>query len=136
MSYNVKIRKEQGGSLMRFASGASLVLESGTVFQPSGHTSIQSGASLQVGNGASLVVKPGATAGGQMYAMLNMGPNTFWYAPGSAGSPITSASPGDVLFIANSASTSIWVNLSNGTAGSRWGLVRLGNAGSQVPAGP
>jgi hypothetical protein len=135
-AYSGKIVREAGGSVLRFTSGASLVLESGTAFQPSGHTAVQSGASLQVANGGSLVIKPGATTGGQAYPILNMGNNQMWYAPGSPGSPITSASPGDLMWIANSASTSLWVNLSNGTTGSRWGLVRLGNAGSQIVTGP
>ena len=132
-TYNSRIVREQGGSVMALASGASLNLAAGAPIGASGGL-ILSGGSAQVGTTASLLVKPTATAGGQPYAILNIGPNQMWYAPGSAGSPTFSGSPGDFLWIANSASTSFWANVSIGTAGSNWRAVAL-LAGSQFVAG-
>jgi len=134
MSYSTKIVREQGGSVLRMKSGASLVLESGALFSPAGNTEIQSGASIAIADGGSLTVKSGATAKGQMYAIMNMGPNTWFFAPASPGSPITSASPGDMLWIGGSL-PSLWVNTSNGTTGSAWKQFRQ-DGSSSTPAGP
>lgn len=128
--YNTKIIREQGGSVLRFTSGASLVMESGATF--SGNVQAISGTSNLVANGASLVIKPAASVKGSMYAVLNMGPNTLWFSPASPGSPISSASPGDMLWIGGSL-PSLWLNNSDGTSGSKWTHV---GATSSVPAGP
>lgn len=122
------ITKEQGGSVMtwddaataRFLSGASMIVDSGASLQSFGHVQVESGASLHVNDGGSLVIKPSATTGSTAYVVMNVGNNQFWYAPGSGGSPVTNASPGDLMWVANSASTAIWVNISDGTMGSKW----------------
>lgn len=135
MTYNTRIKREQGGSVLTVASGGSLNVNDGGFLGLSGNQ-VFSGGSVQIGDTASLILRPGATTEDAMYPMLNMGKNTFWYSPGSAGSPITSASTGDILWISNSASTSLWVNVSDGTTGSNWDYVRLNAAGSQIVSGP
>lgn len=122
------LQSEQGGSVFkvkatgtaRWNSNASLIVDSGASLHAFGHVIAETGASAKVNDGASLVVKPAATSEDSRYAIMNMGPNTFWYSPGSGGSPQFSASPGDLLWLANSASTGLWVNVSDGAAGSKW----------------
>ena len=111
------IVREQGGSVQTFKS--------------TGTARFSSGASLIADTGACVAFKPTATATCTAYEILSMGNNKWWYMPGSAGSPVVSGSPGDMLWLANSASTSLWLNVSDGAAGSKWTAV--GVAGSQVP---
>ena len=122
------IIREAGGSVltlkdiatMRLQSGASLVVEPGASLHSFGDVQVESGASIVVNDGASLIIKPAATTGSTADVIMNVGNNQIWYAPGSGGSPITNASPGDLMWIANSASTALWLNISDGTAGSKW----------------
>lgn len=94
------ITKEQGGSVLDVASTGL----------------------ARVNDGASLVIKPTATANGTAYKILSIGNNSWYYVAGSGtgASPQFSASPGDMCWYANSASTGIWLNVSDGTAGSNW----------------
>lgn len=105
------IQREQGGSVF----------------------TVKSTGKIEISDGASLNVKSGATTNNEMYAVMKMGNNTLWYAPGSAGSPITSGSPGDLLWIANSG---MWLNVSDGTTGSKWDFIKMGSTGSQIVSGP
>jgi hypothetical protein len=122
------IIKEQGGSVVtfddvstqRFLSGASLIVDSGASLHSFGNIQAETGTCLTVNDGASLIIKPSATTGSTAYPIMNVGNNQVWYSPGSGGSPITTASPGDLMWVANSASTAIWVNISDGTMGSKW----------------
>lgn len=107
--YNSKIHFEQGGSVQN----------------------LESGASLNVNQGGELKFSADATPTlNAAYPVFKVGTNAFWYSP-SAASPTLSASPGDLLWQPASASTAFWVNVSNGTAGSKWLAARLG-AGSQT----
>ena len=112
MTYNTSIYTEQGGSVQRYESGASLNLD----------------------QGAKLKVSADATPTLNLaYPVIQIGNNTFWYSP-SAASPTLSGSPGDILWQPASASTAMWLNTSDGTAGSVWTAVRLAAAGSQTTA--
>ena len=133
-TYQGRITREQGASVLSIASGGSVNFDAGAVLSTSG-TFVVASASALIGDAASLILKPAATTQNAAYPFLNLGQNQMWYSPGSAGSPITAASPGDMMWIANSASTSFWFNVSNGTGGSVWKLSRL-NTGSQIPTGP
>lgn len=140
MTTNAKIILEQGGSVLRVASGGSITIESGGKFNLSGELAASGtltivGASMVVNDQASMTIKPGASAGDQPYSIMNMGNNQMWYAAGSSGSPTFLASPGDLAWVANSASTSLWANVSDGTAGSNWRAFRL-ETGSQIVTGP
>lgn len=158
-TYSTRIIHEQGGSVLTVASAGSLnvnaggtLVVTGTVvtIASSGSQSIAAGgvlstsgtfrvasASAQIGDGASLIIKPGATTKPGAFAVLNIGQNQMWYAPGSAGSPTFSGSPGDMLWIANSASTTFWFNTSDGTAGSVWRrMAGILSTSAAPPAGP
>lgn len=96
---------------------------------------VKSGGVLNIESGGSLGLTPTATTGATVYPLFKAGNNTIYYMAGSAGaSPNFSASPGDLLWFANSASTTMFVNISNGTAGSRWSSFRRTDAGSQIPS--
>lgn len=130
--YNSRIRREQGGSVQTIASGGSVNYESGAHLTGSGK--IHSAGSLLVGDSGSLIAKPDATAKSSFYTLLNMGGHQMFFAPASAGSPIFSASPGDLCWIAGSAG-GLWINQSDGTTGSTWANVGDSSA-STTPAGP
>ena len=131
--YDTRIVREQGGSVLATASGGSVNFAAGALLSVSGKALFNSGASVHIDDGASLIIKDGATAHNSPVVILNAGPNQFWFAPGSAGSPTFSASPGDFLWIANSASTTWWANVSNGTAGSVWAVMAKILGTSAVP---
>lgn len=95
----------------------------------------QGGSELSLGLSGSLNLKSTATTKGSMYQILAMGSNKWWYSPASPGSPITSASPGDLLWIGGSL-PSLWMNISNGTTGSNWDQLQLVGPASAIPAGP
>lgn len=101
------ITKEQGGSVL----------------------SIGSTGSVNLVDGAKLSLGTDATTNNSVYEVLKMGANTLYYAASTA-SPVFSASPGDLLWLAQSASTQFWVNISDGTTGSNWAAV--GHAGTSV----
>lgn len=101
------IRKEEGGSVMSFDSSGS----------------------LNVSVGAKVTLGVDATTNNTAYEVLKVGANALWYSASTA-SPIFSASPGDLLWLAQSASTQFWVNISDGTTGSNWAPV--GHAGTSV----
>ena len=149
-TYNTKIVLEPGGSVfnvgqpgygavsnvfVRYQTGACAIYDSGASFLSAANVQVQSGASMHVDDGASLVIKDAATTQNNVYALLNMGKNQIWYTPGSTASPILSASPGDIFWLCQAASTALYLNVSNGTTGSNWRLVRLGT-GSQVLSAP
>jgi hypothetical protein len=126
------IQKEQGGTRERFGSGGCAILDSGASLHGFGHVQIESAACLNINDGASMAIKPTATTHQNAYVLFNAGANQFWYAVSST-CPTFSASPGDVLWLAQSLSTSFWVNASDGTAGSVWrGLGGLGSPVSYV----
>lgn len=129
-TYNSRIIREQGGSVMTLASGASINYNAGAVLSSSA-TFLVASASAQIGDGASLIVKSAATGNNNPIVIMQVGRNQWWYAAGSTGSPTFTASAGDILWMAQSASTDLFINRSNGTTGSNWLLVRLGT-GSQV----
>ena len=131
-TYNSRIIREQGGSVLTIASGGSVNFPAGAVFSTSG-TFALTAASARIGDGASLIIKPAATTLNNPVVILQAGRNQWWYMASSAGSPAFTASAGDILWVAQSASTSLFVNRSNGTTGSNWLLVRLGT-GSQIGA--
>ena len=140
MTYNTKIVLEQGGSVqnvgepgygavsdvfVRYKTGACQIHDAGASFLSAAHVQVQAGASMHVDDGASLVIKDGATTHAQVYPLLNVGLHQIWYTPSSADSPILSSSPGDIFWVAQSASTALYMNTSNGTTGSRWAVVRM-----------
>ena len=127
--YNAAIVHKQGGSVLTVASGGSLnfaaggkLTHAGTLdvtgsFSSSG-TLLVAGASAQIGDAASLIVSPNPVINSPI-AFMSIGRNKFWYGTSST-SPTHSASPGDLLWIAQGASTGMWANVSDGTAGSNW----------------
>ena len=127
--YNQRINKEQGGSVLTVASGGSLnfaaggkldmagTLDVSGVFSSSGTAAFTS-ASVQVGDSASLIVAPNPVINAPI-AFMSVGRNKFWYGTSST-SPTHSASPGDLLWIAQGASTGLWANVGDGTATSKW----------------
>lgn len=130
-TYSGRIIREQGASVLNIASGGSVTYQSGAPLFSSGGF-ISTTGSYQFGTGGSVIIKPEATTLNNQVVILQAGRNQWWYIASSAGSPIFSGSPGDMVWHAQSASTSLWVNLSNGTGGSRWQAVRL-TTGSQLP---
>lgn len=122
------ITREQGGSVLNIASTGHLRVESGASITLSGSIL----GNLNLGDAASAQFKPNATANNTVYQFLKIGNNSWYYSAGSGGSPQFSGSPGDICWVANSASTNLWVNVSNGTTGSKWAAMRLTVAGSQV----
>lgn len=112
------LQAEQGGSALNVKS--------------SGVVRLQSGASLIAESGACKNLNSGATTTATAYEVFGMGTNKMWYMPGSAGSPAFSGSPGDLLWLPNSASTALWLNVSDGAAGSKWSPLYMGT-GSQLP---
>lgn len=129
-TYNSRIIREQGGSVLTIASGGSVNFPAGAVISSSA-TFLVTAASVQISDGASLIIKPAATTNNNAVVVLQVGRNQMWYMAGSTGSPIFSASPGDLLWLARSASTTMYVNISDGTTGSRWLFLR-GTTGSQT----
>lgn len=128
--YAGRINREQGGSILTIGSGASVNFNSGAVFASSATLAVTS-ASLQVGDAGSMIVKPAATTLNNPVVIMQIGRNQMWYMASSAACPTFSASPGDIVWIANSASTGIFANLSDGTTGSRWSFFRQ-TTGSQT----
>src|SRR3990167_5762594 len=142
--YNGAIVTKQGASAMTFASGASLTIAAGAALTLAGSlnmatggfnastTIVQTSGSVQIGTGGSLIVKPEATTINNPTVVLQMGRNQMWYMAGSAACPLFSASPGDLLWLSNSASTDLYINRSDGPTGaSIWLAVRLAT-GSQI----
>jgi len=127
--YNSRINREQGGSVLSVASGGSVnfaaggkLVHAGTLdvtgsLSASG-TLLVTSASVQVGDSASLIIAPNPVIN-EPIAFQSVGRNKFWYGTSST-SPTHSASPGDLLWIAQGASTGLWANVSDGTAGSKW----------------
>ena len=127
--YNSRINREQGGSVLSVASGGSLnfaaggkLTHAGTLdvtgsFSASG-TVLATAASVQVGDSASLIIAPNPVINSPI-AFTSVGKNKFWYGT-SATSPTFSASPGDLLWIAQGASTGLWGNVGDGTGSSKW----------------
>ena len=127
--YNQRLNKEQGGSVLAVASGGSVnfaaggkLTMAGTLdvsgsFSASG-TAAFTAASVQIGDSASLIAAPNPVIDAPI-AFMSIGRNKFWYGT-SATSPTFSGSPGDLLWIAQGASTGLWGNMSNGTGGSNW----------------
>lgn len=130
-TYSGRIIREQGASVLNVASGGSMTFQSGAPLNSSGGF-ITTGGSYQFGTTGSVIIKPEATTLNNAVVAFQMGRNQFWYISSSAGSPIFSGSPGDLVWIAQSASTAIYTNRSNGTGGSNWTAVRL-TTGSQLP---
>lgn len=127
--YNGRINREQGGSVLSVASGGSVnfaaggkLTMAGTLdmsggFSASG-TALFAAASVQIGDQASLIVAPNPVINSPI-AFQSVGRNKFWYGTSST-SPTFSASPGDLLWIAQGASTGVWANTGDGTAASVW----------------
>ena len=130
-TYSGRIVREQGGSVLTVASGGSINFAAGGVLSTSGNL-IQTSGSTQVGTTGSLIVKPEATTVNNPTVVFQMGRNQFWYMASSAACPTFTASPGDLCWIAQSASTSIYANRSDGTTGSFWIAFRE-TTGSQLP---
>lgn len=107
-----KIQKMQGASEMRFNSGAS----------------------LNFADGGQLQTLNATPAHASHYVLFKAGNNSFFYHGGSAGSPTVTGSPGDLLWMPQSASTMLYVNIGNGTASSRWAALNRTDAGSQIPS--
>lgn len=137
--YAGRINRE-GGSILSIGSGGSLNFAAGGTIRgvatfgasvplEAGFSS--SGGSNQFVSTASVLIKPSATTLNNPVVVMQVGRNQMWYVASSAGSITLAASPGDFLWQANSASTALWLNASDGTAGSRWFSVRLAT-GSQL----
>ena len=77
------------------------------------------GASMQKAIGAFFNLLDGTVSNDTPYELFGFGANKFWFAT-CATSPANNASPGDLLLNAQSASTALWGNTSDGTAGSVW----------------
>lgn len=93
-----------------------------------------SGGSLNFADGGQLQTLDATPAHGSHYVLFKAGNNSFFFHGGSAGSPVVSGSPGDLLWMPQSASGGLYVNISDGTAGSRWAAFRRTDAGSQIPS--
>jgi hypothetical protein len=112
------IRREEGGSRLSIKSGGAF--------------NFADGGSVNLVDGAKLSLGTDATTNNTAYEVFKMGGNTFWYSASTA-SPVFSGSPGDLLWLVQSASTAMWVNTSDGTAGSVWEPIRhAGVAGASV----
>lgn len=102
--------------------------------QGASETRYNSGASLNFADGGQLQTVDATAAHGSVYVMFKAGNNSFFYHGGSAGSPTVAGSPGDLLWMPQSASTGFYVNISNGTTGSRWAAFNRTDSGSQIPS--
>ena len=104
MTYNAEIIHEQGGSVLRIASGGSLTVDAGGTIAVTGGTI--SAASLTIDTGG----------------VLNLGANRVWFAASAAapsGLPVT-GTPGDIFFRIDAANSAGYINTSDGTSGSVW----------------
>lgn len=107
MTYNSKIVLEQGGSVLRIASGGSLAVDSGgTVNLGAGTLPIASGGSLTVATGGAVFLGNVQL----LFAASNSPPG---------GLPV-SASPGSIFFRSDGSMSRLYINTSSGTAGSVW----------------
>lgn len=134
--YQGRITRESGtgtgASVLNVTSGGSVTLQAGARLSTSATIQLGSTACLIMGDQGSTVLKPAATTLNNPVVVLQIGRNQMWYMASSSGSPIFSASPGDLLWHAQSASTALYLNRSNGTGGSFWIAVRE-TTGSQLP---
>lgn len=131
MSYNSRIVREQGGSVITVASGGSLsVVAGGTIsgagtFALTGAVTATGGITAAGGvnstsniTGASLTVAPG----GKFLLGSNIQVMFAASAAAPSGLPV-SASPGAVFFRSDGANSKAYINTSTGTAGSVWTLI-------------
>ena len=124
MSYNSRIYREQGGSVMTFASGASLNFDAGaklggTYSVGAGSHIYDSGALVTFQAGASLTINqsgPSATvlafAAGTSLPSISAG----------EGVPTHTAAMGSLYIRANGSVSNIYQNTSQDAAGSVWRL--------------
>lgn len=131
MTYNTRIRLQQGGSEFSLASGASLNFEAGAVLGTSGTLNLSGGYNL---GQASAVALSGGLTTYQTGASLTInhsasdnstfkmnGPNSvsvFFNIGRDA--PAYSASPGAVYFRSDGSMSAFYFNISSGTTGSVW----------------
>jgi len=125
MPYTTVIYREQGGSVMRFDSTASLNVAAGGEFTMAG-TLVQSGGSI-IHNSATLdsaqagACRANYVTGAENQTITLIGTSGIG-ATISAGrnAPVHSASPGS-LYVRSDGSVSNWYyNISSGTTGSVW----------------
>lgn len=125
MTYNSRIVREQGGSVLTVASGGSLNVAAGGVLAGAG--TIQSTGALTVSGGvnsASNVTGASVTvsAGGAFWLGSNIQIMFAASAAAPSGLPVT-ASPGALFLRSDGANSGAYINTSTGTAGSVWTLI-------------
>ena len=104
MTYNAKIIHEQGGSVLRIASGGSLIVDAGGTIAPTGTVAVTD----QTVSG-SLTVNGAAFLG---TVQLLFGAIT---SP-----PVVGAVPGSIYLRSDGSVSNMYVNVSTGAAGSVW----------------
>ena len=109
MTYNAKIHHEQGGSVLQVESGGSINVQTGGKI---------AGAGAMVLTGAVEAASVTVTAGGPLF----LGTVQFISATSSSppgGAPV-SAAPGSIFLRVDGSMSGLYVNISDGTAGSVW----------------
>ena len=113
MSYNSRIIREQGGSVLTIASGGSLTIDSGGLFTNSGALTL-AGATTTTGTvsysaGASVTVATGANFNFNGVEILT-----------GRNAPAATASPGSLYLRSDGSMSKPYVNVSSGVSGSIW----------------
>lgn len=107
MTYNSRIIREQGGSVLTVGSGGSLVIASGGAFTLTG--GITQGGTTTYSAGASVTVATGANFNFNGVEILS-----------GRNAPTGAASPGSVYLRTDGSVSNVYVNVSDGTSGSVW----------------
>jgi len=129
MSYQSRIYRQQGGSEMTFASGASLTFEAGAKFtgtfsQGAGSVVYDSGALTTYQSGASFTFNTTVSGTGFRF---DIGGSTPSIGAG-ANVPTHSAPMGSLYIRANGSISGLYINITQDANGSTWRLHQQGSA--------
>ena len=120
MTYNAKIHHEQGGSVLTVESAGSIAVAAGGTISGAGTISLAGDLPAQeaLTTTSLIVAQPNGAIqlGDFVQVMFNAS------ATGPSGFPFT-ASPGAVFLRSDGADSGMYINTSDGTAGSVWKLV-------------